>query len=166
VTAVQAERRARRGQGEADGGQGAGGAGAQAGLVGDLADQGQAVAGFGAPLGGVAPGGLLLGAVVADLAAQDLIRPPDPEPPGPGAVPYGVGGQFVYGDDQIVGPAGRQAGLGGVRGRRGPQGVQRIRVEGLVQDRGPRGARVGRDARAGVGRQAAAGVTGHGRSPG
>ena len=109
----------------------------QAGLVGDLADQRQAVAGLGTPLGGVPGTGRLRDPVVADLAEQGPVRLPDPEPPVPGAVAHGVGGQFVHGDDQVVGPARRQPGLRGVRRHRRAQRVQRIFVEGLLQDRAP-----------------------------
>jgi hypothetical protein len=101
-------------------------------------------------------------AVVADLAEQGVVGPEDPEPAVAGAVPDGVGGQFVHGDDQVVGPAWRQPGLGGVRRHRGPQRVQRVRVEGLVQDRR---ARVAGEC-PWLGRWPAVAITGHRRSPG
>jgi hypothetical protein len=73
-------------------------------------------------------------AVVADLAEQGLVRPPDPEAAVPGAVPDRVGGQLVHGDDQVVGAARGQAGLSGVRGHGRAQRVQGAGVEGLVQE--------------------------------
>jgi hypothetical protein len=165
VAPVQAERRAGRGEGEADRDQGAVAAGVQAGLVGDLADQGQAVAGLGAPLDGVGGLGRVWEAVVGDLAAQGRLGAPDPEAAVAGAVAHRVGGQFVDGDDQVVGAARGQAGLGGVRGHRRAQRVQGAGVEGLVQD--GRGLwRCGFWRRRGFWWRPAVAVSGHRRSPG
>jgi len=105
VTFVQAEQRSGRAEGEADGDQGAVRARRQPGLVGDLADQRQAVAGLDPPGRGAFAGRrprrtvvfavvarLPRRAVVADLAAQGPAGFPDPEPAMAGPVAHGVGG--------------------------------------------------------------------------
>ena len=94
-------------------------------------------------------------AVVADLAVQRLAVCPQAQPSVAGAVADRVGRQLVRGGDDVVDPLAGQPGLGGVRRDRGPQRVQRVAVEGLLQDGG-----------AGAGRGlAGAGVTAHWRSP-
>jgi hypothetical protein len=50
---------------------------------------------------------------VVDLAVQGSGHVPYPQPPSSGAVPDGVGGQLVNGQDDLRGPALRHPGLNG-----------------------------------------------------
>jgi hypothetical protein len=72
--------------------------------------------------------------IVCDLAMQHLVVSPDPESPAAAAVPDDVGRKLMRGDDEVVGPAARQACLAGVRGNRGPKLIQRIAVQWLVKN--------------------------------
>ena len=72
--------------------------------------------------------------IIADLAVQHLAVLPDPQPALAAAVPYDVGGQFMRGDDEVVGPPGRQAGAKCVRGHRCTQLIQRIAVQRLIKN--------------------------------
>ena len=91
-----------------------------------------------AVLGGPGRGGAGL-AVVGDLAVQELAACPQAHPSSPGAVHHGIGGQLVRGRGDVVDPLPAQPGLGGVRGDRRPQRVQRADVEFLLQGSEARG---------------------------
>ena len=73
--------------------------------------------------------------VVADLAGKDPVGGPQPQAAVPGAVPHGVGGQFVGRGYYVVDPAWRQPCRGGVRADRRPQREQRAGIEVLLQGR-------------------------------
>jgi hypothetical protein len=113
-------------------------------------------------------------AVVGHLAAQRSVVFGDEQPPVTGAVTDGVSGELMDGKDDVTGAGFGYPGPGGVSGYGRTQRVQRPGTEILCQNRGVIG--VGKIRRGGCCRigceprlrclRGAAGVSGHGQSPG
>ena len=122
---------------EADRGGGAVPAVADGDMIRDLARQPQSVAVVDGP-----PGAAVMAArpirgpgpsVIAYLAVQELVIGPQLQPAVPGAVQYGIGGQFVRDRGHVVDAIPAQPGRRGVRGDRCPQRVQGTGIEFLLQ---------------------------------
>ena len=70
---------------------------------------------------------------IGNLTDQRPVIRPDTQPPAPGTVPDGIAGQLMYGDDDIVRQFGGKAELSRVGGDSGPDLVQIVDVESLIE---------------------------------